>query len=102
MIRFFLILVTISLLSACKRDNTPDVSGIDADVKILRTENEIFNMREFKDIEYLIKSHPAFYQLYFKEILMFPNDKNQDSIYKSLQMFVKDSLVTDLFEKVKN
>jgi len=102
MIRIFLILVTISLLSACKRDNTPDVSGIDADVKILRTENEIFNMREFKDIDNLIKSHPAFYQLYFKEILMFPNDKNQDSIYKSLQMFVKDSLVTDLFEKVKN
>ncbi len=101
MIRIFLILVTISLLSACKNDNAPDVTGIDADVKILRTENEIFNIHEVNDIDSLIKNHPAFYQLYFKEILMFPNDNNQDSIYKSLQMFVKDSLVKDLFEKVK-
>lgn len=71
MIRIFLILVTISLLSACKNDNAPDVTGIDADVKILRTENEIFNIHEVNDIDSLIKNHPHSISCILRKYLCF-------------------------------
>lgn len=101
MLRIFFILVSISFLNACKQDNHPDVSGIHADVLIHRTEKEISKIRNINDVDKIVKRHPAFYKLYFKEILKFPDSTNRDSLYKSLQLFSTDSISNDLFEKVE-
>lgn len=96
-----LILISISLLIACTSNKTPDVSGIQSDVQIFRSEKEISKILDIDDVERLIKSHPAFYKLYFKEILSFPEDSNRDSLYVRLHQFVKDSVFSDLFDKVE-
>ena len=101
MIRIVLILSSIYFLTGCKQKNHPDVSGIQADVKIHRTEKELSKLQNIDEVDKIIKNHPAFYNLYFKEILKFPDDTNRDSLFNNLHQFTTDSISKDLFEKVE-
>jgi len=102
MIKNAIWLLTLCFLFSCKEENVPDVSGIEADVKIVRTEKDVFKLGDVNDLKVLIKNNPAFYQLYLNEILSLRSNSNMDTILHELQEFTKDSLVWDLYNKVDN
>ncbi|MGB4958767.1 MAG: hypothetical protein WBO36_04775 [Saprospiraceae bacterium] len=97
----FLSVIWLSLVwSSCGEDSAPDVSNIPADVKIIRTEQLLFDIATKKDFYNLFDMHPSFYNLYFSDVLALDGAQNRDSLYVSFDQWVKDSLVTDLFSKV--
>jgi hypothetical protein len=98
--KIVLLLCVTWLITGCKNDKIPDISNINADVKIFRTEMEINKIKDHKQLEELIASHPSFYNLYLNEILPIYKGNNKDSILMSFNFFVKDSVVNDLTKKV--
>lgn len=98
--RIYIILLGIVLLSGCKSANTPDVSHIVADVKLIRTEGNLAEMDSKEKLETQIQSHKAFYKLYLKEILPLYKGENMDSLFADFRAFSQDSIVDDLRKKV--
>jgi hypothetical protein len=88
------------LLSSCQQQKAPDVSGITTNVKIVRTETELSNIKTKMQLEQWQQAHPAFSELYLKEILPIYEGENSDSLFASFNGFFGDSLVKDLQQKV--
>lgn len=90
-----------SLILGCKNDKSPDTSHIQADVQIIRTEKVLQNINNPRDLEILIEKNPSFYKLYFSEVLGI-NAVGEDSIFQSLEPFLKDSLTKSVFSSIQN
>lgn len=87
MAKIVLLIFVTFLITGCKNEKTPDISHINADVKIFRTEMEISKIKDYPQLEELIKSHPSFYNLYLNEILPIYKGNNKDSILMSFNFF---------------
>ncbi|MBK9736084.1 MAG: hypothetical protein IPO92_14460 [Saprospiraceae bacterium] len=88
-------------LFSCTRKKIPDVSHLTSDVQIIRTENDIMMLKDKSSFEKLFVSHPAFYDIYLKEVLQINTKTNSDSSYRRFDAFIKDSLIVDLASKVQ-
>ncbi len=95
-----LILFLACLLSNCKNNSSPDVSSIDVDTKIIRTEKELSRTKNSNEIKELIKNNQPFYNIYVNEALGYKGT-NVDSQVINLQKFLKDSLTVDLLQKTE-
>lgn len=100
MSKFQLFIVLSFLILGCKNQEAPDVSHINADIKWVRTEQDIFDTSSTDQLDKTVKSHPAFYDIYLKEILPIYHGKNKDSLWSSFAEFAKDSLIQDIKKKV--
>ncbi|MBC7883825.1 MAG: hypothetical protein H7X99_00010 [Saprospiraceae bacterium] len=100
MIKNFIICFVLVNLFSCKQSNIPDTSHIESDVKIIRTDQELINVKNREDLDKLILKNPAFYGIYFKEVLPVYQGENKDSLYRNFSEFIKDTSVISLFTKV--
>ncbi len=98
--RIFFLYLIIFVFASCEQSTTPDVSNIKADVKIVRTETKLNDIKTKEQLEKLINQNPAFYNLYFKKIIAVYDGDNIDTIFTNFNNFVSDSLVNDLTQKV--
>ena len=82
----------------CKKKSGPDVSSIDANCKIVRSEKELFQAKDLKDLKELKNVNSPFYKIYVDEILGYKG-MSPDSQLINLNIFAKDSLNRDLLSK---
>lgn len=93
------VLILFCLSTGCKKSAGPDVSSIDIDTKIVRTETELSQVKNINGLNELINVSPEFYNIYINEVLGFKG-MSQDSQVNNLELFLKDSLTMDLLNKV--
>lgn len=74
----------------------PDVSSVPVSVRIVRTEDKLAGIRTKEDIGMLMREHPAFYSLYFREV--FPGYGGQD--LDSLTGLIRESMADTAFANV--
>ncbi len=101
MSRILTFIVLISFAISCKKSGIPDVSKISADIEFVRTERELASVKKREEWTLLIQQNPAFFQIYNNEILPVLKSNNQDSSFISLNEFLADTMVHDLFLKVE-
>lgn len=101
MVRYILGFLFVSLLFSCQNTKAPDVSHIKADIEIVRTENQLSSIKSVSDLNKLMDGHKAFYRLYFSEVLSISNANNPDSLYTGVSGFLRDSLISNLFNQVE-
>lgn len=102
MVKYTVAFSLISLFFACQDKKAPDVHHIKANIEIIRTENKVLSIKSPTDISALKESHPAFYNIYFPEVLSINNVNNSDSLYSDLSGLLKDTLILRLFNQVQN
>jgi hypothetical protein len=85
----------------CKGDKSPDTSHIQADIKVIRTESALQNISNPAGIKSLMEKNPAFYKIYFSEVLGM-SSASEDSIYQYLEPFLKDSLTKNVMKYIGN
>ncbi len=98
----------ISCIFSCKPDSReaiPDVSGIHPVVKVVRFDKMVFEMDSsnmLQKLDTLRREHPAFCDLYFKQILQLPYDSSaQDPAFLlGLRQFIQDPQVRNCIQKV--
>jgi hypothetical protein len=100
MIRFSTWLMMTIFLLACNTKQIPDISHIQADVKIHRTEEALSIIKTVGDLDHLIQTHPAFYNLYFDEILGISGADTLKSRYEACQSFMQDSMMADVLLRI--
>jgi hypothetical protein len=100
MSRIFFLFFFVFAFLGCKQSTTPDVSNINTDVKIVRTETKLNDIKTKAQLEQLIIQYPAFYDIYIKKIISVYDGENLDTLFKNFNNFVSDSLVNDLTQKV--
>lgn len=88
------------LISSCKNNQGPDVSSVDANVIVFRTENDLFEAKSTSDIKKLVENNAPFYNVYLDEILGYKGVP-RDSQLILLETFLKDSIIMDLQKKTK-
>ena len=93
MSRVLWMLLCIWLLFSCKQNHAPDVSDIQADFEIFRTERDIQNISSREAFDKMYSEHPAFYDIFFKNITGLYAGENRDSMYQVLKYFSQDSTV---------
>ena len=119
--QIYLIFLCVLTFFSCKRDNRPDVSDINLDIKIKRFDRELFSGKD-KDLAktdlQLKKKYPVFYDDYVHRMVGDENysgaeilstlykdqaytDLNQeaDSVFKNMQPIEKD--LTQAFKYIK-
>ena len=82
--RIFFLYLIIFVFASCEQSTTPDVSNLKADVKIVRTETKLNDIKTKEQLEKLINQNPAFYNLYFKKIIGVYDGDNIDTILQTL------------------
>jgi len=100
MTRLIMWSVFTGILLACNSKELPDISQIQTDVKIYRSEKEISRLQRTEDLDNLVATHPAFYNLYFDEILGFSDSDSTENRYAMCQSFLKDSTMADVLLRV--
>lgn len=100
MVRLSWILLSIGLLVSCGQNRGPDVSGIEVDFKIFRTEKDVSNVHSRDDFEQVYAAHPAFYQIFFNNITGIYTGSNIDSMYMNLPYLLKDSVFIAVNEEI--
>ena len=98
--RIFSVAFICFALCSCKEGTIPDISHLTSDVQIIRTEQDIMKIKDKSSFEKLCASYPAFYNVYFKEVLQLQNDTNSDSLFHNFEVFISDSIVVELSTKV--
>jgi len=96
-----LALVGMMLTSSCTNDGRPDVSHIPSDTRFVRTELDLIESPTKEQTLALANKDSAFYDIYFRDILTL-RGTTKDSIILSMQQWMKDSLIADLWSKTKN
>jgi len=91
----------VSFIFSCKNAKTPDVSHIASDVEIIRTESELSAIKSISDLTSLQQKHRSFYTIYFPEVLSISNANNPDSLYAVISEFMRDTLISKIFEQVE-
>ncbi|MBK6545182.1 MAG: hypothetical protein IPG12_07915 [Saprospiraceae bacterium] len=94
-------------LTACNfsfSENEPDVSQIQANIKLVRFEKELFNLDSQNlnaGVQSLIQKYPAFSNLYFIQLTQLTDklDTIRPEFLNQLKAFLRDSLTLILFNK---
>lgn len=95
----FIIAILCGGLFSCQQtDRNPDVSHIDVNVEIIRTENVIFNTPDKVAFENEIQKYDDFYSIYLDKVLSLKSDSDS-SFYESFVGYTRDSLFADLRKK---
>lgn len=93
-----LTLMLVLTFYACKNEvEVPNTDGIDVQLKIVRFEDELFKLDPSKmdvSLRKLQDKYPAFYALYFKQIL--PLSKDSSQLAKAVSNFIKDPAMLKL------
>ncbi len=102
---FFILLIFNFIFFSCKENNAPDVSDIQANFEVFRTEKDLQDIHSKADFDKIYDAHPAFYDLYFNNITGMNMGKNKDSMYLNLTLLMQDSsviAVNNLIQKKYN
>lgn len=102
---FFILLIFNFILFSCKENNAPDVSDIQANFEVFRTEKDLQDIHSKTDFDKTYNAHPAFYDLYFNNITGMNMGKNRDSIFLNLTQLMQDTsviAVNNLIQKKYN
>lgn len=93
-----LTLLLILTFCSCKNEvDVPNTDGIDVQIKIIRFENELFNLNPSMisgELKKLQDKYPAFYSLYFSQIL--PLTKDSSQLPEAVRNFIKDPAMIKL------
>lgn len=101
-----LLVVTIFAgLTGCDNDGTeaPDISGVTADFKTIRTEYDLFNASlplAGAGIDILRQKHPGFFDIYFQHILPVYTGENSDSLAMALNEMRSEPQIIKLIDTV--
>ncbi len=102
MSRYYLIyFICIIFFYSCKESNAPDVSDIQADFELIRTEKVLTDIQTLEDFNKAIATHPAFYDLYFKNIIHINPGNDKDSLFAEFINFKQDSTVIAVNEFIE-
>ena len=91
----------IIFLSSCKQKSDveiPNVSHINSQLDLVRFDLELQN----KSTDLLIKSYPAFADLYFRQIISICDSIQDPELNKNVQEFLKDTIIKNINLKVEN
>lgn len=102
--KYCVLLLFICLVSCVseKEYKAPDVSHIDLNYSNIRVDQMLFEDKSVADIlANMEKKHPAFFNLYFKQILPIFNENN-DSFNLNVSAFVKDSSIYSIYQAVQS
>jgi hypothetical protein len=87
-------------LFGCKQDKAPDVSHIEANMNIIRTENALKNLKNVEELKLLKEKNPSFYKIYFSQVLGLSSEDN-DSIFTAFEPFKNDSLTREVLKIIE-
>jgi hypothetical protein len=88
------------ILFGCKQDKAPDVSHIEANMNIIRTEKALKNLKNVEELKLLKEKHPSFYKIYFSQVLGLTSEDN-NSIFTAFEPFKNDSLTRDVLKIIE-
>jgi hypothetical protein len=86
-----------------KTEKLPDLEGIEINNNIIRYEQELLNYAPYNPEKFqaLASKHPVFTSLFFNSVLPLNGKIGQDTFCNSLNGFLQDSLITNLFKIVE-
>ena len=91
--KLLFILLISALLFACKNDDTPDVSNIKVNLKVLRFEKDFFALDTnniLNELQRLRIKYPTFINDFTNQILGFDYKTPPDSLTKYISLFIRD------------
>ncbi len=99
--KYILFALTLILFSACNNGRkTPDVSDIKTNIKIIRFDKELFQLKENPDFNTFKKQYHEFLNLYSNKVISLGNP--DDSNYMTyLNKFLFDSIINEVATKVE-
>ncbi len=96
--QLFILLAALIYFSSCQNNHGPDVSSIQADVDVMRTENDLASAKSIADLRKITENQPFFYNIYLNEILGYKG-LPVDSHLILLESLWKDTMALDLLTK---
>ena len=91
--KLLFILLLSALLFSCKNDDTPDVSNIKVNLKVLRFEKDFFALDTnniLNELQRLRIKYPTFINDFTNQILGFDYKTPPDSLTKYISLFIRD------------
>jgi hypothetical protein len=98
--RLVAILLCLACFFSCRQSDKPDISRIQAPAEIIRFDQMLASCQDTTCIRNLMKTYPAFSEIYFRHILQLTHPENTDSVLAVMAEWKSDTTLTMITQKV--